>query len=291
MALANNIVKYRKRNKLSQEELAQSLNISRQSISKWETGENLPSIDNLISLSGLLDISLDELITGEPYLHFPFNFGKPKNRMPVFYLLFSMILVLVIFSMVFRNFIFGFCFALAEYMIITLFYPFDFKRYFTYWTLEHQGIRYLKNSKPIYGGFVDEFVMPIRALFHLRSTDFVPYKQIKSIAIKMNLYGFEPSKILAIGPTAAYASETSQSLREPFYFEVRTIDDKIIYLDLRQYYWKGAVERKMLLTIVSFFKRKNLEFIDQQGIVELMTDNKSDIKKELYAERDKNIAI
>jgi Predicted transcriptional regulators len=76
--LAKNIVKYRKRNKLSQEQLAEALNISRQSISKWETGENLPSIDNLISLSGLLDISLDELITGEPYLHFPFDYGKPK---------------------------------------------------------------------------------------------------------------------------------------------------------------------------------------------------------------------
>ena len=71
--LAKNIVKYRQRNKMSQEQLAEALNISRQSISKWETGENLPSIDNLISLSGLLDISLDELITGKPYLHFPFD--------------------------------------------------------------------------------------------------------------------------------------------------------------------------------------------------------------------------
>jgi len=71
MNLGKNIIKYRTKNNLSQEQLAHALNISRQSISKWETGENLPSIDNLISLSGLLDISLDELVTGEPYLHFP----------------------------------------------------------------------------------------------------------------------------------------------------------------------------------------------------------------------------
>lgn len=49
----------------SQDELAEILNISRQSISKWELNKVYPSIDMLIKMSDLFDISLDELIKGD----------------------------------------------------------------------------------------------------------------------------------------------------------------------------------------------------------------------------------
>ena len=92
MTISENIKKFRQENNLSQEQLAEKLNIARQSVSKWENGETLPSIDNLILLSGLLNISLDELITGEPYLYFPFNFGKPKSKIPILILMIILIL-------------------------------------------------------------------------------------------------------------------------------------------------------------------------------------------------------
>ncbi|CRV27629.1 helix-turn-helix domain-containing protein [Staphylococcus saprophyticus] len=49
----------------SQDEPAEILNISRQSISKWELNKVYPSIDMLIKMSDLFDISLDELIKGD----------------------------------------------------------------------------------------------------------------------------------------------------------------------------------------------------------------------------------
>ena len=49
---------------LSQTDVASILNISRQSVSKWETGRSLPDIDNLIRLSNLYHISIDELVKG-----------------------------------------------------------------------------------------------------------------------------------------------------------------------------------------------------------------------------------
>lgn len=63
--IANRLLQLRKEHKLSQEDLAAKLNISRQAVSKWERAEASPDTDNLIELSKLYSITLDELLTGE----------------------------------------------------------------------------------------------------------------------------------------------------------------------------------------------------------------------------------
>lgn len=60
--IANRLVQLRKRNNLSQEELAGRIGISRQAISKWERAEASPDTDNLINLARLYNVSLDELL-------------------------------------------------------------------------------------------------------------------------------------------------------------------------------------------------------------------------------------
>lgn len=57
----------REREKLgwSQAELAEKLHVSRQSVSKWETGKNYPSIEVIIDLSDLFGITIDELLRGD----------------------------------------------------------------------------------------------------------------------------------------------------------------------------------------------------------------------------------
>lgn len=65
MNFSNQLKKYRKLNKLSQEETAKKLYISRQTISKWENNKSYPDIHNLIALSILFNISVDELIKGD----------------------------------------------------------------------------------------------------------------------------------------------------------------------------------------------------------------------------------
>ncbi len=59
---ANKLQQLRKKNNLSQEELANCLNISRQAVSKWERAESSPDTDNLIALAKLYRVSLDELL-------------------------------------------------------------------------------------------------------------------------------------------------------------------------------------------------------------------------------------
>ena len=61
MTLGERILKYRKKAGISQEELADRLNVTRQSISLWETDQTLPTLDNLIALADIFDISMDEI--------------------------------------------------------------------------------------------------------------------------------------------------------------------------------------------------------------------------------------
>ena len=60
--IANRLVELRKKNGLSQEELAMKLGLSRQAVSKWERAESSPDTDNLICLAKLYNVSLDDLL-------------------------------------------------------------------------------------------------------------------------------------------------------------------------------------------------------------------------------------
>ena len=62
LEIANRLVQLRKEHHLSQEELAEKIGISRQAVSKWERAESPPDTDNIILLSKLYHISIDELL-------------------------------------------------------------------------------------------------------------------------------------------------------------------------------------------------------------------------------------
>ena len=58
----DNLISLRKLNGLSQEELAEQLNVSRQTLSKYETGESLPDIDRCKQLAEIFGVTLDDLV-------------------------------------------------------------------------------------------------------------------------------------------------------------------------------------------------------------------------------------
>ena len=62
MNLGNNLFNARKRSGLSQEDVAEKLGVNRQTISKWETDETLPNIQQAKRMALLYNLSLDELI-------------------------------------------------------------------------------------------------------------------------------------------------------------------------------------------------------------------------------------
>ena len=62
MILADKIIENRKKNGWSQEELAVKLDVSRQSVSKWESGAAYPEMDKMIQLCKMFDLNIDELL-------------------------------------------------------------------------------------------------------------------------------------------------------------------------------------------------------------------------------------
>lgn len=65
MILAEKIMNLRKKNGWSQEELAQQLSVSRQSVSKWEGGQSVPDLDKLLALGQIFGVTLDYLVKDE----------------------------------------------------------------------------------------------------------------------------------------------------------------------------------------------------------------------------------
>ena len=65
MTFAEKLKSIRKQAGFSQEKLAEKLGVSRQAVTKWETDTGIPDIENLMAISALLDISIDELLSNE----------------------------------------------------------------------------------------------------------------------------------------------------------------------------------------------------------------------------------
>jgi len=74
MSLHETIYTLRTQRGLSQLELAEALDVSRQSISKWETGAAVPELDKLVKLSDVFGVTLDELVRGTT------QSGEPKEE-------------------------------------------------------------------------------------------------------------------------------------------------------------------------------------------------------------------
>lgn len=65
MNLGNKIMTLRKKNNMSQEELAEKVGVTRQTISKWELEETSPDITQAKTLSNIFKVSLDELVNND----------------------------------------------------------------------------------------------------------------------------------------------------------------------------------------------------------------------------------
>lgn len=65
MKIGDRLLELRRVKHLSQEEVADRLNVTRQTVSKWETDQSMPDFDKIVPLCELYEISADELLTGK----------------------------------------------------------------------------------------------------------------------------------------------------------------------------------------------------------------------------------
>lgn len=81
MTLGEKIYALRTGKNMSQGDLAETMGVSRQSVSKWETDASVPDLDKLLKLSDLFEVSLDELVKGEaPKQDMPKQAELPRER-------------------------------------------------------------------------------------------------------------------------------------------------------------------------------------------------------------------
>jgi len=77
--IANNLVTLRKKYNLKQSEVAEKLNYSDKTISKWETGEIVPNVENLVELCKLYGVTLDQITTQNLNIDVDSSFVKKQN--------------------------------------------------------------------------------------------------------------------------------------------------------------------------------------------------------------------
>lgn len=103
----------RKKNNLSQEELAEKINVARQTISKWELGETAPNLEQAIILANTLNVDLNELVLGKAK---KVSTTNKYNFLKIIGLIFTDILAILLFVMILLLFI-----LIVSFSIITLF--------------------------------------------------------------------------------------------------------------------------------------------------------------------------
>ncbi len=69
MTIGEKIIQLRFKNKISQEQLAEKLSVSRQSVSKWEIGQSMPQIENVMQICKIFSVTSDELLNDEIELY------------------------------------------------------------------------------------------------------------------------------------------------------------------------------------------------------------------------------
>lgn len=67
----NNLKLFRKKNGFTQEQVAEKLGVSRQAVAKWERGETLPDIENVVALADIYEVTVDSLVR---------NMATPPNE-------------------------------------------------------------------------------------------------------------------------------------------------------------------------------------------------------------------
>ena len=100
----------RQQHQLTQEALAERLNVSRSAIARWESGKGIPDIGNLIAISREFDLSLDQLIKEDERLEkkvIEDSKAKKWHYLVIFYL-FSALVEIAIFAYLHHIFMAGF---------------------------------------------------------------------------------------------------------------------------------------------------------------------------------------
>ena len=241
MLLQDILKTLRNTNGYTQEQIANKLFISTQAVSKWEKGSSIPSIDNLLALSDLYDVSLDELVQGSPYFKKPYLVGNKYNGKNG--LLFLIVWLLI--SLLFTGFgyqpfwIFLIIFSMGIFVVLPTIFN-------DYWVIESDGISIKKYSNN-----------DLRKLIDLLTN--------KKTSKKINYDGLLSAEII-------YEKKVRLS---PFDFGFDMFYLQISSEDGQYNLNFDASVKNFLPQFMMFLKRHGIEVIDDHNVIELLISGRS----------------
>ncbi|SHF98540.1 helix-turn-helix domain-containing protein [Ornithinibacillus halophilus] len=118
MDFSERLKREREKQGWSQTELAEKIHVSRQSVSKWETGKNFPNIEVIIHLSDLFGITIDELLRSDEELKEKVIEDSKQLAYPKWKVFFDSVFLLGVFLLVLKLIILGLNFLLGANMTI-----------------------------------------------------------------------------------------------------------------------------------------------------------------------------
>ena len=111
--LSEKLKQLRSESGLTQEQVAEKLNVTRSAIARWETDKGFPDITNLIAISELYDITIDELIKGSKEVQQKITTDSKAKKWHLLVILYLVAIIVYIayFAIVHRIFMIGFLVA------------------------------------------------------------------------------------------------------------------------------------------------------------------------------------
>lgn len=232
---------FRLKNNFTQEELAQKLYVTHQTISKWEQGINTPSIDNLLLLSDLYNVSLDELIRGGNYLKKPFVIGKKVTKLRTV----TPVLIWLFLSFFFTSFTSNWISFIIFILGIIFLFPASIE---DFWIIKKRGLSIQL--------FSTSSIKKVKNIFELffhpnNVTTFISYEDIKSFEIvylKRDRYSpFD------LNP-------------DTFFIKIRTNSGEKYDLPISQKFTNYLPQACL------FLEKKNIVIIDKNNIINAITN-------------------
>ena len=254
MVLADMLKTERTKLGLTQDEVAEKLIVSRQAISKWEQGNGYPDIENLVRLSDLYNISLDELLRGEKHVTTPLRIGTYFGRRRLIKNIFFLTLLVVFFFYGALEIApFAWIFAMIIGLIIII-----YKKTPNYWVLEKDGIRHSTPKNILVAPF--RFFSMLLFGHDERFNSFTPYSEIESITLtyfpapvvwNINAYVWNP----------IIKFDSPENVNSGYNFKIITKNGDIFRSQLKE-----IDAYSYLLSVTNFFKKQKIEIIDPREI-------------------------
>lgn len=275
MNIAQQLKYHRQLKGLTQEDVANKLNVYTSLVNRWETGKSSPSLNEALKLSELLDTTLGDLVKGKIPLEFPFDVGFMYTRKRLFRHFFSNFIFYLFLSIIVAtsltylenpvSFSAGFLLSLGVLTLFYLFVVFPNNQFFSNWRITQDGFQILDIT---YIKQIKSFFLVLFKGNNLSLYTFIPWHEVDHVEIKFRKFLMNPKRDYSLRFVPLQAPVFVKHNSEPFYFMIVTKQKTYLGDMVMDYKRRAGHAYFYLPEIKDWLDLKNVVFNDPLGFVE-----------------------